>query len=71
MSDRPAPRRLLLLFGAVIAAVNLVAWSLADLSLFGYVTTRGLRMALFALSATLALYIVLRIAQAVVGEEVL
>jgi hypothetical protein len=69
MPETPAPRRLLLLFGTVISGVNLVAWTAVDYARYGVLTGRGLRMAMFALSATLALYLVLRLALLVVGKE--
>jgi hypothetical protein len=62
MTDLPAPRRLLLLFGSVIAAANLVGWTVVDYLRYGEFTSHGVRMAVFVLSAVLALYIVLRFA---------
>ncbi len=62
MSDVPAPRRLLLLFGSLIAAANLIGWTAVDYARYGTFTLHGVRMAVFVLCAVLALYIVLRLA---------
>lgn len=62
MTDLSAPRRLLLLFGLLIAVANLVGWTVVDYLRFGVLTLHGVRMAIFVSSAVLALYIVLRFA---------
>jgi len=69
MSDPPAPRQLLLVFGMIIAVANFIGWAAADYATYGTLTERSLRMALFAASAVLALYLVLRLALFVTGEE--
>lgn len=62
MTELPAPRRLVLLFGLLIAAANLVGWTAVDYLRYGVLTLHGVRMAIFVSSAVLALYIVLRLA---------
>lgn len=62
MSDYWVPRRLLLVFGTLIALGNLVGWTLADYHRLGEWTLRGAERAAFVLTAVLALYLVLRIA---------
>ncbi len=63
------PRRLLLVFGAVIALGNLVGWAVADLHRFGAVTARGPRTALLVASAVLALYLVVRAAEWITARD--
>lgn len=65
----PPARRLVLLFGGLIAAVNLVIWTLVDYSTYGLLTTRGLVMGLFVLTAVLLLYVILRLAILITGED--
>ncbi len=65
-----SPRRLLLLFGTLAAAANLVGWTLADWLRYGEWTTTGAERAAFVLSAVLALYIVLRLALLVTRQDV-
>lgn len=62
MSDYWVPRRLLLIFGAVVALGNLVGWTVADYQRLGEFTLRGVERAVFVGLAVLALYIVLRLA---------
>ena len=62
MSDYWVPRRLLLVFGSVVALGNLVGWTVADYQRLGEFTMRGAERAAFVLTAVLALYIVLRLA---------
>lgn len=69
MTDLPAPRRLLLLFGSLIAAANLVGWTAVDYVRYGALTLHGVRMAVFVLIAVLALYIVLRFALLVTRQD--
>ncbi|MEM1043296.1 MAG: hypothetical protein AAGI91_11785 [Bacteroidota bacterium] len=68
-SDLRAPRRLLLLFGALVAAANLVGWTMADWMRYGEWTTTGIERAVFVLCAVLALYIVLRLALLVTHQD--
>lgn len=56
------PRRLVLVFGLLVGAANLVGWTAVDYARYGVLTTHGVRMAIFVVSATLALYLVLRLA---------
>ena len=65
------PRRMLLLFGVLAAVGNLVGWALVDWGRYGFVTAHGPRTALFVLSATLALYLVLRLALLVTRQDAL
>lgn len=62
MTELPAPRRLVLLFGLLLAGANLVGWTAVDYLRYGVLTLHGVRMAIFVSSAVLALYIVLRLA---------
>jgi hypothetical protein len=65
----PPARRLLLIFGSFIAALNLVVWTAADYSTYGVITSRGLVMALFVQTAVLLLYVILRLALILTGED--
>ncbi len=69
MPDLRAPRRLLLLFGTLAAAANLVGWTAADYLRYGDLTLRGVRQGVLVLSAVLALYIVLRLALLVTRQD--
>lgn len=69
MPDLRAPRRLLLLFGTLVAAANLVGWTVADYLRLGEITARGIRQGVFVMSAVLALYIVLRLALLVTRQD--
>ena len=62
MKPLPAPRRLVLIFGLLIAVCNLVGWTWVDYARYGVLTLHGVRMAIFVCSAVLALYLVLRFA---------
>ncbi len=66
---RPKARRLLLIFGSLIAVFNFVMWTARDFATYGELTTRGLMMALFVLTATLLLYVVLRLGIMLTGQE--
>lgn len=65
MSNYWVPRRLLLVFGGLVALGNLVGWTVADYQRLGEFTSRGVERAAFVTTAVLALYIVLRLALAV------
>ena len=69
MTDLRAPRRLLLLFGGLVAVANLVGWTLADWMRYDEWTTTGIERAVFVLVAVLALYIVLRLALLVTRQD--
>ncbi len=69
MLDLRAPRRLVLLFGTLAAGANLVGWTLADYFRYGEWTLHGIRQAAFIGAATLALYIVLRLALLVTRQD--
>lgn len=69
MLDYRVPRRLLLIFGTLIALGNLVGWTVADYRLRGELTTLGLERALFVWTSVLALYIVLRLALHVMHRD--
>lgn len=68
-ADRPDPRTLLLLLGTVVAVFNLAGWTWVDYQMYGHLTTKGLQMGLFVMSASLALYLVLALALYVLGKE--
>lgn len=69
MPDYRVPRRLLLVFGTLIALGNLVGWTVADYRRHGELTSLGLERAAFVGSAVLALYIVLRLALLVTRRD--
>ncbi len=69
MPDLRAPRRLLLLFGMLVAAANLVGWTVADYLRYGEWTSTGIERAVFVIIAVLALYIVLRLALLVTQQD--
>jgi hypothetical protein len=69
MPDLTAPRHLLVIIGTTLAVINLVWWTAADYATYGAFIPRGLQMALFVQTAVLLLYLVLRLARRVVGEE--
>lgn len=69
MSDRWMPRRLLLVFGTLVALGNLVGWTVADYHRLGTFTLRGVERAVFVLTAVLALYLVLRLALLVTHRD--
>ena len=63
------PRRLLLVFGTLVALGNLVGWTVADYHRLGEFTLRGVERALFVTLAVVALYIVLRLALLVTQRD--
>lgn len=69
MAPPPPARRLLLVFGTLIAGMNLVVWTATDYAEYGVLTSRGLTMALFVMTAVLILYVVLRLALFVLDED--
>ena len=69
MPDSPAPRRLLLIFGLLIAAGNLIGWTWVDYARYGELTLHGVRMAIFVCSAVLALYLILRFALLITKQD--
>jgi len=71
MRDSPAPRRLVLIFGLLIAVGNLIGWTWVDYTRYGVFTLHGVRMAIFVCSAALALYLMLRFALLVTKQDTL
>ena len=63
------PRRLLLVFGTLVALGNLVGWTVADYHRLGVFTLRGVERAVFVTLAVVALYIVLRLALLVTQRD--
>jgi hypothetical protein len=59
----------LLPLGLLIAAANLIGWTTVDYVQKGVFSLYGLRMALFVAGATLALYIVVRLAHRFAGQD--
>lgn len=65
MPDLAFSRRLVLVVGALIAVASFIGWTVVDYRRYGVLTLNGTLRALFVLTATLALHLVLRLAEAV------